>query len=92
MDSGFSNKSNTFHNYIQNNMVLLTKSIAMSEIVLDDDLISEESRNSVGDEKMYETFELDISSATFNNCDDYKDFIDDNDISKREIENLICKL
>ena len=77
MDSGFSNKSNTFHNYIQNNMVLLTKSIAMSEIVLDDDLISEELRNSVGDEKMYETFELDISSATFNNCDDYKDFLDD---------------
>ena len=92
MDSGLSNKSNTFFKYVQNNMVLLTKSIAMAEIVIDDNLIHENTRNSIGEEKVYDTLEMDLSTATFGDCDDYKNFIDDNDISKREIENLICKL
>ena len=92
MDSTSPNKSNTFYSYVQNNMVLLTKSIAMSEIILDDHLSHENVRNPVDDEKVYDTLEIDLSTATFGSCDDYKNFIEDNDISKREIENLICKL
>lgn len=92
MDSDFSNKSKTFQKYIENNMVLLTKSIAMAEIVIDDDLISENSRSSVNDEKIYDTLEFDFSTATINNWDHYKNFIDDNELSKREIEDLVCKL
>lgn len=81
--------------FIEYNLVLFTKSIAMADIVLDDSEFVHETNNSnsgsVLCESCYNSSEFDLSTASLSN-DKYKGFIDDNELSKREITDLLCKI
>jgi hypothetical protein len=81
--------------YIEYNLVLFTKSIAMADIVLEEGDFPQGTRNnnsnSILYESCYNSSEFNLSTASLSN-DKYKGFIDDNELSKREISDLLCKI